>query len=61
MYSLFMKINYLPHPFTVNLPLVEFIHILTDFFHLSISLVPFTKSFTGASEYPEDGLSYTLS
>ena len=37
MYRLFVKINHLPFLFTVNLPLVEFIHILTVFNHPSIS------------------------
>ena len=51
MYRLFLKIKYLPILSTVNLPLVEFIHILTDFYHLSISLVLFTHSLTDACEF----------
>ena len=37
--------RYLPLPSTVNPPLVEFIHILTPFYHLSISLVMFTHAY----------------
>ena len=44
MYRLVVKIKHLPPLFTVNLPLVEFIHILTAFCHLLISLVLFTHS-----------------
>ena len=51
MYRLFLKIKYLPTLSTVNLPLVEFIHILTDFYHLPISLVLFTHSLTDACEF----------
>ena len=51
MYRLFLKIKYLPILSTVNLPLVEFIHILTDFYHLPISLVMFTHSLTDACEF----------
>ena len=44
----------------VNLPLVEFIHILTAFYHLPISLVLFKDSLLDASEYAQVGLNYTL-
>ena len=39
---------------------MEFIHILTDFYHLPISLVLFTYSLIDASEYAQGGLNYTL-
>ena len=39
-----IKIKHLQPFSTVKLPLVEFIHILTAFFHLPISLVLFTHS-----------------
>ena len=35
----------------LNLPLVEVIHILTDFYHLPISLVLFTHSRTDVCEF----------
>ena len=60
MYSFFLKITHLPLLSTVNLPLVEFLHILTAFYHLPISLVLFTHSLTGASEYAQVGLNYPL-
>ena len=48
MYRLFGKIKHLPLLSTVNIPLMEFIHILTAFYHLPISLVLFTHSFIDA-------------
>ena len=60
MYRLFVKIKHLPLLFTVDLPLVEFIHILTVFYHLPISLAVFTNSLTDASEYAQAGRNYTL-
>ena len=60
MYRLFVKIKHLPLMSTINLPLVEFIHILTAFYHLPISLVLFTHSLIDASEYAPVGLSCTL-
>ena len=38
----------------------EFIHILTAFYHLPISLVLFAHSLIHASEYAQVGLNYTL-
>ena len=59
MYRYLAKINHLPLPSTVNLPLVEFIHILTAFYHLPISLVMSRHSLIAASEYAQIELSYT--
>ena len=53
-------IKHLPHLSTVNLPLVEFIHILTAFYHPPTSLVLITNSLMGASEYAQVGLNCTL-
>ena len=39
-----------------NLPLVEFMYILTVFYHLSISLVLFTNSLIDACEFALVGL-----
>ena len=52
--------KHLPHMPIVNLPLKEFIHILTAFYHLPISLVPFTHLLIDASKYAQEGLNYTL-
>ena len=60
MYRLVVKIKHLPPLSIVNLPLVEFIHILTAFYHLPISLVLFTRSLIDVSEYAQVGLNYTL-
>ena len=46
-----MKIKHLPLLSTINLPLVEFIHILIVFYHLPISLVLFTHSLIDACEF----------
>ena len=46
--------------FTTNLPLVEFLHILTAFYHLLISLVLFTHSLKDACEFAQVGLNYTM-
>ena len=43
--------KYFPILSTVNLPLVEFIQILTDFYHLRISLALFTHSLIDACEF----------
>ena len=51
-----MKIKHLPILFTVNLPLAEFIHILTAFYHLSISLILFTHSLIDGPKYAQVGL-----
>ena len=48
--------KHLPHMPIVNLPLKEFIHILTAFYHLPISLVPFTHLLIDASKYAQEGL-----
>ena len=55
MCRLFVKIKHLPLLSKVNLTLREFIHILTAFYHLTISLVLFTHSFIDASEYAQVG------
>ena len=61
MYRLFERmIKHLPLLFTINLPLVELIHILTAFYHLPISLVLFTHSLIDACEFTEIGLYYTI-
>ena len=60
MYRLFVKIKHLPLLSTVNLPLVEFIHILTVFYHLPIGLVLFTHSLIDALEFALVGLNYTM-
>ena len=60
MYKLFVKIKHLPLLSTVNLPLVEFIHILTVFYHLPIGLVLFTHSLIDALEFALVGLNYTM-
>ena len=39
---------------------MEFIHILTDFYHLPISSVLFTQSLIDVSEYAQVGLNHTL-
>ena len=45
---------------TVNLPLVEFIHILTAFYHLPVSLVLFTHSLIDACKFAQVCLNYTV-
>ena len=57
-YKAFMKISYSP-PLsvpTVNLSVVEFIHILTAFYHLLISL----ETHIDAFKYAQVGLNYAL-
>ena len=44
---------------TINLPVVEFIHILAAFYRLHINLVLFKHSLD-ASKYVQVGLNYTL-
>ena len=56
---IFAKMNHLPLPSTVNLPLVEFIHILTAFYYLPISFVMSRHPLIVASEYAQVGQSYT--
>ena len=60
MYKLYVKIKHLPPLSTLNLPLVEFIHILTVFYPTPISLVPFTQSLIDACEFALVGLNYTM-
>ena len=60
MYRLAVNIKHLPPLSTVNLPLVEFIHILTAFYHLPIRLVLFTHSLLDAYEFPQVGLNCTM-
>ena len=55
-----MNIKHLPLLSTINLPLVEFIHILTAFYYLPISLVLFKHSLIDNSECAPVGLSYPL-
>ena len=57
---LFVKIKHLPLLSTVNLPLVTFIHILTAFYHLPVSLVLFTHSLIDACKFAQVGLNYTM-
>ena len=59
-YRLFVKIKHLPLMSTVNLPLVEFIHILTAFYGLTICLVLVTHSLIDASEFAQVELNYRL-
>ena len=56
----FVKIKHLPPLSTINLPLVEFKHILTAFYQLPISLVLFTHSLIDAYEFAQVGLNYTM-
>ena len=60
MYRLFLKIKRLPLLPTVNLPLVELIHILTAFYYLPISLVLFTYSLIDPCKFAQVGLNYTI-
>ena len=56
----FVNIKHIPPLSTINLPLVEFIHILTAFYHLPISLVLSTHSLIDANEFAQVGLNYTM-
>ena len=60
MYRLVVKIKHLPPLSTVNLPLVEFIHILTAFYHLPLSLVLFTHLLIDAYDFAQVGLNCTI-
>ena len=60
MYRLVVKIKDLPLLSTINLPLVEFIHILTAFYHLPISLVLFTHSLIDAYKFAQVELNCTM-
>ena len=54
------KVKHLTILSTVNLPLVEFMHILTAFYYLPISLVLVTHSLTDACEFAQVGLNHTM-
>ena len=56
MHRFFMKIKHLALLPTINLPAVEFIHILTAFYHMPLK---FSHSFIDASEYTQVGLNCT--
>ena len=43
-----------------NVPLVEFMHILTPFYHLLTSLVLFTHSLIDAWEFAQVGRNYSM-
>ena len=58
--QIFVKIKHLPILSTVKQPLVQFMHILTAFHYLLLSLVLFTQSLIEATEYAQVGLNYTL-
>ena len=60
MYRLVVKTKHLPPLSIVNLPLAEFIHILTAFYDLPISLVLFTHSLINAYEFAQAGLNFTM-
>ena len=60
MYRLFVKVRHLAPLSTVNLPLVEFIHNFTAFYHLPVSLLLFTHSLIDAYKFPQVGLDYTM-
>ena len=45
---------------SVNLPLVGFVHILTIFYHLPITVVLFTHSLFDAFKIAQAGLNFTL-
>ena len=60
MYRLFMKIKHLPLLSTINLLLMEFIHILTAFYNLPSSLALFTCSLRDTFKYAQVELNYTL-
>ena len=60
MYKLFFIIKHLPLLSKTDLPLVEFIHILTAFYHLPISLVLFTHLLIDVWEFAQVGLNYTI-
>ena len=60
MYRLIVSMKHLPLLSTVDLPLVELIHILTAFYYLPIGLVLFTHSLIDDSKYAQVGLTYIL-
>ena len=60
MCKLFVKINNIPLLPTVNKPLVEFIHISRDIYHLPMSLVLSTHSLIDTSGYAQVNAYCTL-
>ena len=56
MYRLYIKIKHFSLLPTINLTLVEFIHILSTFYHLPIRWVLCTPSLIGVSKYTQIGL-----
>ena len=59
MYKFFVNIKHLaPVLWAVNIPIVEFIHILAAFYHLPT--IVFTQSFTDVYEFAKVGLHYTM-
>ena len=55
-----MQIRHLPLLSSINLPLVELIHILTVFCHQPISFLLFAHSLVGSPEYVQVDLNYIL-
>ena len=60
MYRLFVKIKHSLLLSILNLLLVEFLQILTGFYHLPVSLILFSHFLIDASEYPQvkNGISF---
>ena len=58
--KLFVKIKNMPLLPTVNKPLVEFIHILGDIYHLPMSVVVSTHSLKDTSGYAQVNANCTL-
>ena len=59
-YRLFVKIKHLPLLSTEKLPLVEFMHMLTAFYHLPISFALFTLSLTDTCKFAQVAVNYTV-
>ena len=51
-----VKKKYLPILSTVNVPLVKFIHLLTTFYHLLVTLVMVKHLLIDVSKYAQVGL-----
>ena len=60
MYRLVVKLKHSPPLSTVDLPLVEFVDILTAFYRLPISLVLFTHSLIDAYQFAQVGLNSAM-
>ena len=60
MYILFLKIKHLPLLPIVNLPLVEFLHILTALYRLCIYLVLLILTLIDTLKYAQVGRNYEL-